>query len=109
MDIPRDETELTPAWLTAALGTGGVLRAARVIRRRVEPLTQGLYGRLLRVHLVYDRVEEAAPPTLIAKLSSPRPEMRRHAAPAYRKEVHFYLELAPESLLPTPVCYYGAM
>src|SRR5690606_3968059 len=46
-------------------------------------------------------------PSLIAKFSSANPAMRQQALRSYAREVCFYQQLAGQTPLPTPTCYYA--
>lgn len=86
MHIPDGPAGLTCEWLTAALRTGEVIAQAQVKGRSLHSLNQGLYSRIVRVHLFYDREEAGAPASLIAKFSSDRPALRVRAIEAYQRE-----------------------
>ncbi|MCW2665375.1 MAG: aminoglycoside phosphotransferase family protein [Frankiales bacterium] len=99
---------LTPAWLTGALTSSGVLQGARVVDAAPRPLGTGQMCDSLRVTLTYD-VPGAGPGTLIAKLPA-ADEASRASAIAYRsyeKEVRFYQELAGALPVRTPRMYYA--
>jgi hypothetical protein len=108
MNIPPGPEALTAEWLTLALRQGGVIHHAAVVSFEAGALAegQGFYGQLARVNLDYDRYEEGAPRSLIAKFSSANPQMRQQATGSYGREVNFYQHLASQTALPTPTCYY---
>jgi hypothetical protein len=108
MNIPPGPEALTAEWLTLALRQGGVIYHAAVVSFEAGALAegQGFYGQLARVNLDYDRYEEGAPRSLIAKFSSANPQMRQQATGSYGREVNFYQHLASQTALPTPACYY---
>src|SRR5690606_1712340 len=93
--------------------------AVPVVAAELAPLdeNEGFYGQLVRVRVTYvddaPAVAAGAPRTLVAKLSSPAPEMRVRSVDSYRREVCFYRELAPTLAhagpFATPVCYYADM
>ena len=109
--MPTTPSELTAAWLTAALRQWG--SAATVDSFTMTPLGegQGFFGQVVRIALVYAKSDDAtfapAPATLIAKFSSPVAEMRARSVDSYAREVRFYQHLAPITPLPTPICYYA--
>jgi hypothetical protein len=113
LTVPSDHEGLTAAWLTSALREGGVIAAAEVTEARVEPIGAGqaFAGQPLRVHLRYDRSEDGAPASLVAKLPAVEPAMRRALSGLrwYESEIRFYDELAHDSSIATPRCYYTAM
>ena len=91
------EQDLTPAWLTAVLRARGVLHQARVVSARTRSIGNGMIGLNLRIELDYDRAEEGAPASLVAKMSSTRAESRASGATLglYPRETRFYQEIAP--------------
>jgi aminoglycoside/choline kinase family phosphotransferase len=109
MQIPTDPDALTAGWLTSALRQGGAIDKAAVAAFKAEPLAEdkGFYGQISRLSLEYDLAEADAPRSLIAKFASATPEMRQRSIPSYEREVRFYQQLARQTTLPTPTCYYG--
>lgn len=87
--------ELTPAWLTAALG-----RPVRDVRS--EPVGTGQIGTCHRLHL-----DDGS--TLLAKLPAADPAARDLLANAYRMECHFYREIAPTVDVRVPGSAYVAI
>jgi Phosphotransferase enzyme family len=94
----RDAAEITPAWLTAVLGT-------TVTGVRHEPVGTGQMAACYRLHLDGD----GAPATLVAKLPPPAVDLGPAAAGAYRNEVAFYAELAPTLAVRAPACHHHAV
>lgn len=92
-------SELTPAWLSEALGVEVTAVAA-------EPVGHGQIGSNHRLHLTYGG-PTVLPPTLVAKLGAG--EDRSIVAGGYRKEVAFYLDLAPTVAARTPACRHGSI
>jgi hypothetical protein len=113
MKLPLYLGDLTAEWLTEALRSTGVLAAARVTAYEAEPINgvKGMTGQLVRLRLAYDRDEPAAPPTLVAKFSAPDPEGRAliYGMGFYEREVRFYRQLAAQTPMRTPRCYFGAL
>jgi aminoglycoside/choline kinase family phosphotransferase len=109
MNIPAGPEELTAGWLTTALRQGGAIHKAAVASFQAGPLAEnrGFFGQIARLHLDYDRGEAGAPRSLIAKFASAIPEMRNRAIDSYEREVRFYQQLAHQTNLRTPTCYYG--
>src|SRR5579883_2331711 len=73
--IPASFDELTPAWLTEALHTGGILDDTVAVKEvRYEPigLGVGVLCLLARLYLTYDGDAPGAPRTLVAKIPTPR-------------------------------------
>lgn len=122
--IPAEPDELTPAWLTAALRSTGVLTQTSVAELSVEIIGQewGFTGIVSRVHPTYDQLDTGAPATLVAKfpnatgdtISTYRKTQQRDPVAAQRyfercaREVWFYQRVT--GLMPalTPQMYYGA-
>jgi plasmid maintenance system killer protein len=111
MKIPTGPEELTPEWLTWALRHRGTLTRAAVESFHAEIIGKGagFISRVARVNLRYDKAEEGAPASLIAKFPGLDPEMRARAWSwgAYEKDVWFYQELAREISLRAPRHYFS--
>lgn len=117
LPIPETPDELTPEWLTAALG----LRRGRVAAVEWERIGQefGFTGVIGRLRLRYEGADPGPPESLVAKLpmaqdehsSGYRAAQQREAALIDRyyercaREVRFYREIAPAF---APRMYYGA-
>jgi hypothetical protein len=99
----RDPADFTPAWLTAALRTGGL--DATVTGVRHERVGTGQMAACYRLHLD----GEGCPATLVAKVPPPDVDLGPAAAGAYRNEVAFYAELAPTVAIRAPVCHHHAL
>ncbi len=112
LPIPSGLDEVTPGWLTSALRAGGAVQQAAVASSDVRVIGEGagFMGQLAKVHLQYDRPEEGAPQSLIAKLPAAAPENREVATffRFYEREVRFYEQIATTVALRTPRRYYSA-
>jgi hypothetical protein len=97
MSVAATVDELTPAWLSAALGR-------EVTAVRAERVGAGQVGATYRLHLAWD-----GPRTLIAKLAAGDEDARARVVIGYRSEVRFYTELASTVDVRTPACWYGAI
>lgn len=105
-DVPRSLDDLTPAWLSEALG-------AEVEAVHVTPIAEGegFMGRLGRVALTYSDVSAAAerPASVVAKLPTDDEgavvlgQMLR----VWEREAKFYRDLAPRLPVRTPHCWYA--
>lgn len=109
--VPASVEDLTPAWLTAALRSGGVLREASVASAEANLLSEGVgfIGQVVRLTLTYDRPEPGAPATVIAKLPTLDEGGRTVGAMygLYERELLFYRDLAGHMPVRTPRCYYS--
>lgn len=108
---PRTADELTDGWLTELLRSRGILHTAAVVHHEAEPLTrQGAIGSLVRVRLDYDKPEEAAPASLVAKSAATNDAMRRlgNATGVYQREARFYTEIAETAGISVPRCFFAA-
>lgn len=92
--------DLTPDWLTAALG----LPVSAVEAERVGT---GQIGTSYRLRLTY--ADGDGPVTLVAKLAGGDEAARARVADGYAKEVGFYTALAHTLDVRTPRCWYGAI
>ena len=109
--FPVHAEELTTEWLTMVFRFSGVIRAARVVSFRCEPMSthQGLTAQLVRVVLDFDRAEPGAPRSVVAKFSDNDSQIRTliHSMGFYRREVHFYRHLAASTPIATPRCHFA--
>lgn len=107
--IPGGIAELTPAWIEQALQAD--LPGCRVESIAVNRIGEGIgfLGELGRVRITYAGEPPAgAPASVIVKLPTNVPEPRGMAAALgfYEREVGFYRDLARESDVRVPHCYY---
>ena len=110
IEMPAGIEAITPDWLDGVLRKTGSIHQTRVESLKKEPIGEkGFTGQLARFELGYSSAQEELPASLIAKTSSSDPGLRAavHAAGFYEKEIRFYQDLAPQTPLPTPRCYYG--
>jgi aminoglycoside/choline kinase family phosphotransferase len=103
--------ELTPQWLTSALGTAGVTTPVAAVR--FERVGTGQMGTSYRLWLDYDDPEaataESAPSTLVAKMAAGDPSARAIISEGYRNEVGFYTQLAHTLAVRTPRCWFATI
>jgi hypothetical protein len=98
--IPRRPADVTPAWLSAVVGTD--VRAVDV-----TPIGTGQTGATYRVSAIYatDQPELAA--TFALKLSAQDDAVRERVALGYRSEVEFYTDVAGAVAIPVPGCFHS--
>jgi hypothetical protein len=102
--LPRQLDEVTPTWLTHVLRARGTIQQARVMSVQIEPI--GTFSsELWRLHMVYDRVEPDAPPTLILK--QPKPDASERPSSGFANEVRFYRDVAHQVSVRTPRFHFG--
>jgi len=110
---PRQFADIEPAWLTSLLREAGSLRAGAVTAVGIEPIGVGVgfLGQVARLRLTYDRLDEAAPVTLVGKLPTLDPGGREicRLFRFYEREIHFYRELTPRIPVRVPRCYASVM
>ncbi|MDP6823437.1 MAG: phosphotransferase [Dehalococcoidia bacterium] len=108
--IPHVLDDITPGWLTAALRNNGHPRQERVESISAERIGQGrgFAGSIARLTVRYTG-DSDTPSSLIAKLPSIDPHIRRYAIEdgMYRRETMFYRELATRSAVAVPGCYFA--
>ena len=91
--------ELTPAWLSSALGR-------RVDTVTARPVGTGQIGTCFRLTLTGD---PHLPATVLAKLPAADPAARALLANPYRTELRFYREILPTLAVRAPQPYYADM
>jgi thiamine kinase-like enzyme len=109
-DFPPDPNSITPFWLTQVLRNARVIKNTTIksfIKSRIGEDEGFTGGNLIRFEINYAPLEKEAPRSLIAKFSPTDPELRAIFRAVNSREVHFYTELASQSDLPVPRCYYG--
>ncbi len=97
MSVVASVEELTPAWLSAALG-------ARVDAVVASPVGTGQIGTCFRLGLTGD---PALPATVLAKLPAADPAARALLANPYRTEVRFYREILPTVAVRAPRLHHA--
>ncbi|WP_420629969.1 phosphotransferase [Candidatus Leptofilum sp.] len=112
LEIPTTAEEITAVWLTNALKSTWIIGAetavTSVTKTRIGEDEGFTGGTLHCCQLTYNTPTEKAPDSLIAKLAPTDPELRAAFKGSNRREVCFYTELAAQSNLPVPHCYFGA-
>ena len=113
MQIPKTPSQITTQFLTSVLRSAGVLHQATVSSIRVKPLLAktSYNAQMARLHLAYERREDEAPHSLIAKLPTTDTDLHQNAA-VFRpgaKESWFYQHGAARSPLNVPRCYFNAV
>lgn len=100
--VPRGIDEVTPPWLTEALGT-----AVTGVRAERIALDTGFSAALYRIHLTGS---DDVPETLIVKL--PADSLARGGMEmlgGYQRELFFYRHVAPDAPIATPHCHVARM
>lgn len=106
--LPDGPETMTPAWVTTALRTRGLLTQAAVTSVTWQPLGgQGWTTQLARLALTYSLSEAGAPTTLVTKSSAREASTRHFFGRFYAREVAFYRWIAPAVPLRVPQCYYA--
>ena len=109
--VPGGLGDITPGWLTTALERGGVSRGATVIGYSAQAIAEGtgFMNQVFRLRVDYDVDNPGLPGSIIVKLPSSDPWLRRvsDSLGQHRREVRFYQDLATDPRLAAPVCYYS--
>ena len=109
--VPRSLHDITPDWLTTALGSVCATAGATVACYSAEAIAEGtgFVNRIFRLRLAYDVANPALPNTIIVKLPPLDPTLREVADRLghHRREIGFYQELATNPHLPAPRHYYA--
>ncbi len=97
--------DLTPSWLTAAIGAGPVAEFA------VERIGTGQMSECYRVRLSYADAGCTGPRSVVLKVAATDPMSRQTglALGLYEREVRFYGEIAPRLGGPIAPCYHAAV
>lgn len=112
LSIPDTPNDITSQWLTDTLRSTGKLPNAVVTSLCIEPIAElTSAGQLARLHPSFSQPQSTLPKTLIAKLHAPDEPLRSKTRPFTpdKCEILFYQQLARETSLRIPHCYYSAM
>ncbi len=103
MTIPTGADDLTPEWLTAAMGCPGAVTAVTK-----TPVGTGQIADSIRCGLTWDP-PEAGPASVVTKVTSSSEVSRNAAARTrnYEVEVGFYRDLASSIPVHAPRCYWA--
>jgi hypothetical protein len=105
--VIEQPSDLTAAWLTAAIGTGPIADFS------VERIGTGQMSECYRVRLSYADGEAASdrPESVVLKVAATDPESRQTglAMGLYEREVRFYADIAPQLHGPIAPCYHAAV
>jgi hypothetical protein len=97
--------DLTPSWLTAAIGAGVVADFT------VERIGTGQMSECYRVRLSYADAGSKGPESVVLKVAATDPVSRQTglALGLYEREVRFYGDIAPRLGGPIAPCYHAAV
>lgn len=111
--MPQNPGEFTAEWLTTALKSGGVIKDAAVTSIEVSTIGEGsgFIGQLAQIRPTYDRAEDGAPSSIIAKMPGASEGGRQigNLFDFYHREIRFYREIARDVELRAPRHYYSNM
>ena len=109
--LPDSPQGLSAELLTEALRRSGAIESATVtsFEAKVIGAGAGFMGELARVTLQYDKPEDGAPRSLIAKFPAAAIGNREVAMffRFYEREVRFYEQIAKDIELRVPKCYFS--
>ena len=104
--VPGGLSDVTPCWLTRSLNAGRSSGGPYVTGYTAEPLAEGkgFMNQLFRLRLHFDPGSTDLPDTVIAKLPSADPPLRKvfDRLGQNRREVGFYRNLANSTEMPSP-------
>lgn len=110
LSVPRDLSDVTPAWLTEALRAGGALGDACVTAFATDPINEGkgFMSQVARLRLDYEGDAPGSPTSVVLKLPSDSPDLQMLADRLghRHREVKFYEEVAGRGLLNAPRSYH---
>ena len=113
LPVPRDLHDITPAWLSAALGNVGGRGGASVRGYSVEAIAEGkgFMSQLFRLRPDYGPDPDGLPSSLIVKLPTVDPLLRQifDKLAQNRREALFYREVETGDHLLTPEVYHCAV
>ena len=111
--VPGGLSDVTPCWLTRSLNAGRSSGGPYVTGYTAEPLAEGkgFMNQLFRLRLHFDPGSTDLPDTVIAKLPSADPPLRKvfDRLGQNRREVGFYRNLANSTEMPSPRVHHSAL
>lgn len=112
LKIPENPEDITPEWLTQMLHHAQAIQKANVVSFNATPIGVGIgfVGRIVRFVLKYDKKENQAPSSVVAKFPSTNPSLQRYwkkPPSLYEIENRFYKHIASQTSLTIPKQYYG--
>ena len=111
--LPASREAITASWMHRALVAGGLAdcpRVEAVILEDMPVADKGTVGDTFRVRITYrDAGGRAGPETVVVKMPSPEPRIRRlgRLMSLYAVECEFYLRIAAHAPIATPTLLYG--
>ena len=109
--VPRGIEDVTPEWLTAALGEGGLdVRVAALTKENIGEGV-GVNGVTTRLRVDYEPGSAQGPASLVLKLPAALPASKEIGLRLgfYENEIRFYDELASSVSVNLPRHYYTGM
>lgn len=106
LDI-RGPNNVDASWLSQMFSRIGL--DAKVTGVHLQPVGTGQVGECYRLTLQYAGNQGIAPPTLIGKFPASDPNSRRAGITGgdYVREVRFYRDIAPTTMVSAPKCYFA--
>ncbi len=105
LPIPGRPTDVTTAWLSAALSAGG--EPVQVTDVDVVPVGTGQTGATYRIAATYAANPAGLPDTFVIKLPVQDDAVKGGVTLGYLSEVAFYARVADKMAVPTPRCFYS--
>ena len=109
--VPRGIDDVTPEWLTAALGEGGLdVRVAALTKENIGEGV-GVNGVTTRLRVDYEQGSAQGPASLVLKLPAALPASKEIGLRLgfYENEIRFYDELASSVSVNLPRHFYTGM
>ena len=111
---PKSIEQITPDWMTPVLRQATGSAQVTVGRLKIESLGgegRGFLSGVARVTLAYEGPAEGAPDSVVVKLPTTQESGREVALDngAYLRELRFYREIAPQSPIRVPACYFTSL
>jgi len=111
---PKSPDQITKEWMDYAFNEAGICNSGTISNIEVKPLgphVKGLLSSLCRVKLNYDAYTQQLPNSVVIKFPSileERKDFGNHFR-AYEREIRFYREIAKNSPIRIPKCYFTVM
>ncbi|WP_269537964.1 phosphotransferase [Cerasicoccus fimbriatus] len=109
--VPGSIDEISPAWVTEILRSGGAIQQASItqIESRILGQDIGFLSVVARLGLTYDAKEPNAPEAVVIKIETQHEKLREigQEVQAFQREIRFYKDVAPAVDVRLPKIYFA--
>ena len=108
---PKHPDEITPQWLTEVLTEAGVLTNSNIKNIKIEMMAEGKawLSKIVKIEVEYETPIDNAPQSFVIKMLAESRMFREfsYEMDAFKREIRFYTEVAPNLPIRFPKLYYS--